>query len=111
MQYTTFGRRTGLRISELALGTGNFGTGWGAGAEPEVARAMFERYVEAGGNVIDTADAYQAGQSEEIVGRLVASRRDDLVVATKYTVGTGRAPASPARATPARTCACRWRAA
>lgn len=49
MRYTTFGRRTGLRVSQYALGTGNFGTGWGAGAEPGEARRMFDRFAEAAG--------------------------------------------------------------
>lgn len=86
MKYTTFGRNTGLRVSELALGTGNFGTGWGYGSEREEARTVFDRYVEAGGNFIDTADAYQFGQSEEMVGEFIAAERDRFVVATKYTL-------------------------
>ncbi|MGW2595149.1 hypothetical protein ACWCXC_33455 [Streptomyces sp. NPDC001515] len=49
MRYTTFGHRTGLRVSEYALGTANFGTGWGAGAEPDEARRIFDRFAEAGG--------------------------------------------------------------
>lgn len=65
MRCTTFGRRTGLRVSEYALGTGNFGTGWSAGTEREEAKAIFDRFGEAGGNCIDTADTYQAGQSEQ----------------------------------------------
>ncbi len=68
MRYTTFGRNTGLRVSELALGTGNFGTGWGYGSEKEEARAVFDGFANAGGNFIDTADTYQTGQSEELVG-------------------------------------------
>lgn len=87
MRYTTFGRRTGLRVSQYALGTGNFGTGWGAGAEREEAKQIFDRFVEAGGNFIDTADAYQFGQSEELLGEFVHADRDDLVLATKFTVG------------------------
>ncbi len=87
MRYTTFGRRTGLRVSELALGTGNFGTGWGAGTERDEAKAIFEAFVDAGGNFIDTADTYQAGQSEQLVGEFVHQDRDDLVLATKFTVG------------------------
>jgi aryl-alcohol dehydrogenase-like predicted oxidoreductase len=87
MDYQIFGRRTGLRVSELALGTGNFGTGWGYGAEPEDARKMFDRFVQAGGNFIDTADTYQFGQSERLVGELIASDRDTFVLATKYTLG------------------------
>lgn len=49
MRQTTFGRRTGLRVSEYALGTANFGTGRGAGAEPDEARRIFDRSAEAGG--------------------------------------------------------------
>jgi len=91
MKYTTFGRNTGLRVSELALGTGNFGTGWGYGSEREEAKQVFDSYAEAGGNFIDTADAYQFGQSEQLVGEFIAAERDHFVVATKYTLG-----ASPA---------------
>lgn len=87
MKYTTFGRKTGLRVSELALGTGNFGTGWGYGSERDEAKAVFDAYVEAGGNFIDTADTYQVGQSEQMVGDFIASNRDHFVVATKYTLG------------------------
>ncbi|WP_255991961.1 aldo/keto reductase [Chitinolyticbacter albus] len=87
MNYVSFGRRTGLRVSEIALGTGNFGNGWGHGAEPDEARRIFEGYVEAGGNFIDTADGYQAGQAEVLVGELIASQRDDFVLASKYTLG------------------------
>lgn len=92
MRYTTFGRRTGLRVSEYALGTGNFGTGWGAGTERDEAKTIFDRFVEAGGNFIDTADTYQVGQSEQLVGEFIHQDRDDLVLATKFTVG-----ASPER--------------
>ena len=87
MRYTTFGRRAGLRVSEYALGTGNFGTGWGAGTERDEAKAIFDRFVEAGGNFIDTADTYQVGQSEQLVGEFIHQDRDDLVLATKFTVG------------------------
>jgi len=86
MRYTTFGRNTGLRVSELALGTGNFGTGWGYGSEKEEARAVFDGYVNAGGNFIDTADSYQFGQSEQMIGDFIAADRDHFVIATKYTL-------------------------
>ncbi|MFD4509793.1 aldo/keto reductase [Streptomyces sp. NPDC058464] len=87
MRYTTFGRRTGLRVSEYALGTGNFGTGWGAGAEPDESRRMFDRFAEAGGTFLDTADSYQFGESEELVGKFIAADRDHFVLATKFTNG------------------------
>ncbi|GGU03846.1 hypothetical protein [Streptomyces lateritius] len=60
MRYTAFGRKTGLRVSEYALGTANFGTGWGAGAEPDVARRIFDRFAEASGTFLDSADSYLA---------------------------------------------------
>ncbi|MFD9004573.1 aldo/keto reductase [Streptomyces sp. NPDC059582] len=92
MRYTTFGRRTGLRVSEYALGAGNFGTGWGAGADPDESRRMFDRFAEAGGNFLDTADGYQFGESEELVGKFVAADRDHFVLATKFTNGAGPQP-------------------
>ncbi|HEY0800433.1 MAG TPA: aldo/keto reductase, partial [Steroidobacteraceae bacterium] len=87
MRYKLFGRGTGLRVSELALGCGTFGTRWGYGAEPAEARRMFDQYVEAGGNFIDTADTYQLGQSEELLGGFIGETRNDLVLATKFTFG------------------------
>ncbi len=86
MKYTTFGK-TGLRVSQIALGTGNFGTGWGHGAGPDVSKAIFDAYAEAGGNFIDTADVYQFGQSEEQLGILLTGRREEFVLATKFTKG------------------------
>jgi aryl-alcohol dehydrogenase-like predicted oxidoreductase len=88
MRYKLFGKHTGLRVSELVLGAGNFGTRWGHGAEPDEARRVFDAYADAGGNFIDTANGYQFGQSEEILGDLLAGRRDDFVLATKFTFGT-----------------------
>jgi aryl-alcohol dehydrogenase-like predicted oxidoreductase len=85
MQYKFLGR-TGLRVSELALGTANFGTRWGHGAEEPVAAEIYRRYRDAGGNVIDTASNYQAGESEEVVGRLIRSDRSDVVLATKFSL-------------------------
>jgi aryl-alcohol dehydrogenase-like predicted oxidoreductase len=86
MDYTPFGR-TGLRVSQLALGTGNFGTRWGYGCDPDESKAIFNAYAEAGGNFIDTADVYQFGQSEEILGVLLRGRRENFVLATKFTNG------------------------
>lgn len=86
MNYTVFGK-TGLRVSQIALGTGNFGTGWGHGADPDTSKAVFNAYVEAGGNFIDTADIYQFGQSEELLGSLLQGRRENFVLASKFTNG------------------------
>lgn len=87
LRYKIFGKQTGLKVSELALGTAMFGTRWGYGAEPEEARRIFDAYGEAGGNFIDTADGYQFGQSEELLGEFLGAERDNFVLATKYTGG------------------------
>jgi aryl-alcohol dehydrogenase-like predicted oxidoreductase len=92
MRYTTFGR-TGLRVSELVLGAMTFGEQGGVGAPIEECRRILDAYAEAGGNVVDTAINYRGGASEEILGELLAGRRDRFVVATKYTVT--RDPADP----------------
>ena len=87
MRYKVFGRHTGLRVSELVLGTGVFGTRWGHGSDPDEARRILDAYAEAGGNFIDTADSYQFGESEELLGQFLQGRRDDFVLATKFTQG------------------------
>ncbi|RJQ84190.1 aldo/keto reductase [Amycolatopsis panacis] len=89
MRHLNLGLRSGLRVSELALGTGNFGTAFGprTGADLPTARAIFESYAEAGGTMIDAADMYQAGESEVILGDLLGADRDRFVVSTKYTYG------------------------
>ncbi|HEY3557186.1 MAG TPA: aldo/keto reductase [Kribbella sp.] len=85
MRYTTFGR-TGLRVSELVLGAMTFGEQGGVGAPLEECRRIVDAYADAGGNVVDTAINYRGGASEEILGELLAGRRDRFVLATKYTV-------------------------
>ncbi|MEV4140648.1 aldo/keto reductase [Dactylosporangium sp. NPDC049742] len=85
MRYTTFGR-TGLRVSELVLGAMTFGEQGGVGAPIEECRRILDAYADAGGNTVDTAVNYRGGASEEILGELLAGRRDRFVVATKYTV-------------------------
>lgn len=93
MRYTTFGRRTGLRVSEYALGAANFGTGWATGAERDESKRMFDRFAEAGGTFIDTADVYQFGQfgqSESLLGEFLKADRDHFTVASKFTQGSAR---------------------
>ncbi|HXV14975.1 MAG TPA: aldo/keto reductase [Candidatus Krumholzibacteria bacterium] len=80
--------RSGLRVSPLCLGTMTFGTEWGWGADKEESRSVFDGYVEAGGNFIDTADYYTGGTSESWLGEFTQGRRDSLVLATKYTMCT-----------------------
>jgi aryl-alcohol dehydrogenase-like predicted oxidoreductase len=82
--------RSGLRVSRLALGTMNFGVdGFHAayGKTEEESEAIFRRFVEAGGNFIDTADFYTAGESERILGWLIAKagNRERLVLTSKFT--------------------------
>lgn len=90
MRHMTFGRTTGLRVSELCLGTANFGTLWGAGAGRDEARKIFDRFAEAGGTFVDTADNYQLGESEMVLGELLSADRDHFVVSTKFSLGPGR---------------------
>jgi aryl-alcohol dehydrogenase-like predicted oxidoreductase len=90
MEHFTFGRNNGLRVSALALGAGNFGTRWGYGAEFDTARTMFDKFADAGGTFIDTAASYQVGESEENLGKLLAGRRDQFTVATKWGRRCGR---------------------
>ncbi|HET6704684.1 aldo/keto reductase [Amycolatopsis sp.] len=80
MQYRTLGR-TGVQVSALALGAMNFGA-IGRTTQDE-ATAIVDAALEGGINVIDTADMYSGGESEELVGKAIAGRRDDIVLATK----------------------------
>ncbi len=75
---------SGLRVSPLCLGTMTFGTDWGWGADESASRAIFDRYVEAGGNFIATATLYAATTSGTYVGRFIKADRDRFVLATKY---------------------------
>ena len=83
MRYTILGR-SGLRVSQIALGTMTFGTAAEWSRSEAESRAVFDAYAAAGGNFIDTANLYTGGESESIVGRLVAGNRERFVVATKY---------------------------
>lgn len=85
MRYKLLGP-SGLRVSELCLGTMSFGDAWGFGADEQESHRILAAYREAGGNFIDLANKYHEGQSEEIVGRFLGSDRDRWVVATKYTL-------------------------
>jgi len=90
MQYRTLGG-TGTVVSTLCLGTMTFGQE----SEEDVAHAQLDQYVEAGGNLVDTADVYSRGTSEEIIGRWLAARpgvRERLVVATKGRFPMGDGP-------------------
>ena len=87
MKYRVLGR-SGLKVSELCLGTMTFGEDWGFGASKEESRKQFDIFAAAGGNFIDTANVYTKGTSERFVGAFVKSDRDRFVVATKYSIAT-----------------------
>lgn len=87
MRYKLLGS-SGLRVSELALGCMTFGEEWGFGASKEESRKIFDAYAQAGGNFIDTANAYTNGTSERFVSELVGGERERFVIATKYTLNT-----------------------
>lgn len=89
MRYKLLGR-SGLRVSELALGTMTFGEDWGWGASKVESGRIFDAFVSAGGNFVDTANNYTNGTSERFVGELIAADRDRFVVATKYTLTNRR---------------------
>ena len=83
MRYQLFGR-SGLRVSELALGVMTFGEEWGFGEARDECRRVFDTFVDAGGNFFDTANKYTDGTSERMLGEFVGRERDRYVVATKY---------------------------
>ena len=85
MRYKLLGR-SGLRVSELCLGTMTFGETWGWGASKAESKKMFDLFTKAGGNFIDTSINYTDGTSEEFLGDFLKTNRDYFVVATKYTL-------------------------
>lgn len=85
MKYQLFGN-TGLRISELSLGTMTFGNDWGWGADKATSAKIFDLYTAAGGNFIDTANLYSNGKSEKYIGEFIKSDRSHFVLGTKFTL-------------------------
>ena len=83
MNYKLLGK-SGLRVSELSLGTMTFGEDWGWGANKDESHKMFDAFAAAGGNFIDTADGYTNGTSEKMVGEFVKADRQRFVIATKF---------------------------
>ncbi|QDV36883.1 aldo/keto reductase [Tautonia plasticadhaerens] len=84
MRYRLLGN-SGLRVSELCLGTMTFGEDWGWGSSKDESRRILDAFFEAGGNFIDTANVYTNGTSEALLGEFLQGRRDQAVLATKYT--------------------------
>ena len=89
MKYQLLGK-SGLRVSEICLGAMTFGEEWGWGSSKEESHKIFNSYVDAGGNFIDTANKYTEGTSEKYIGEFIADDRDRFVLATKYTSNTKR---------------------
>jgi aryl-alcohol dehydrogenase-like predicted oxidoreductase len=85
MRYKLLGN-TGLKVSELCLGTMSFGTKWGFGADEKTSQEIANIYGEAGGNFLDTANKYHEGETEEICAKIISPDRERWVVATKYTL-------------------------
>jgi aryl-alcohol dehydrogenase-like predicted oxidoreductase len=86
MRYKLLGN-SGLRVSELCLGAGTFGTDWGPiGSDKAESQKIFDAFAEAGGNFLDTSNRYQEGSSERLVGEFVASNRDYFVIGSKFTL-------------------------
>ncbi|MGE0787618.1 MAG: aldo/keto reductase [Sandaracinaceae bacterium] len=95
LRYRLLGK-SGLRVSEICLGTMSFGQQWGFGADEATSRQVLDAYREAGGNFLDTANKYHGGETEEYVGRWLEGRRDQMVVATKFTLAMDHADVNSA---------------
>ncbi|CAN5202074.1 aldo/keto reductase [soil metagenome] len=85
MNSRLFGQ-SGLRVSELCLGTMGFGTEWKWGADKNLSKQIFDIYANAGGNFLDTANRYTEGSSEKFLGEFIKADRDHFVLATKYSL-------------------------
>ena len=87
MKYKQFGT-SNLKVSELCLGAMTFGEEFGIGAPEAESRRVFETFLEAGGNFVDTANIYNQGTSERMLSGFIEGRRDDVVLASKYSLST-----------------------
>ena len=89
MKFKTL-KRSGLKVSEICLGTMTFGEEFGIGAPKAICRDIYTAFRDAGGNFIDTADMYNAGTSERMLGTFIAQEREQIVLATKYSLNTSK---------------------
>ena len=85
MRYKLFGK-TGLRVSELSLGTMTFGEAWNWGASSDESARMLDVFLDRGGNFVDTANVYTNGESEQFLGTALQGRRAKVVLSTKFTL-------------------------
>jgi aryl-alcohol dehydrogenase-like predicted oxidoreductase len=91
LKYKPLGN-SGLLVSELCLGTMVFGEGSSRGTDPQTAEKIIHKYLDAGGNHLDTANVYADGRSEEIVGAAIKGQRDKVILATKVRFSTDEGP-------------------
>src|SRR5213594_1852094 len=91
MKYRLLGK-SGLRVSEAALGTMTFGEEWGWGTAKDEARKVYDAFREAGGNFIDTANLYTNGESESFLGEFMKGHRPSVVLATYTNASPGTDP-------------------
>src|SRR5258708_39303719 len=89
--------KSGLRVSELCLGTMTFGEDWGWGSPRDEARQIYDAFREAGGNFVETANVYTNGTSETLLGEFMSGHRGRVVLATK---SNGPGPTPPPNAPP-----------
>jgi len=90
MEYRTLGR-SGLKVSELCLGTMTFGDDWGWGADAAESRRIFDAFADRGGTFVDSSNNYTDGTSETLVGEFAEHARERFVLATKYSLTIDRA--------------------
>lgn len=90
MRYQLLGP-SGLRVSQICLGTMSFGEQWGFGADAATSHAILDTFEQAGGTFIDTANKYHGGETEEIIGQWLPTRRERMVLATKFTLAMDHA--------------------
>jgi len=88
MRYKLLGK-SGLRVSEICLGTITFGSEMNWGASSQESQKIYENFREAGGNFIDTANVYTHGASEKLIGEFITSERERVVISTKYSGSSG----------------------
>lgn len=85
MKYKLLGK-TGIKVSELCLGTMTFGTDWNFGSDKEESKRIYDAFANAGGNFFDTANIYTKGTSETYLGEFISSERENMVIASKYSL-------------------------
>ena len=110
MRYKLLGK-SGLRVSELCLGTMTFGEDWGWGSTKDESRKIYDAFLEAGGNFIDTANVYTNGTSERLLGEFMHGHRERIVAGDEVHQRRPGQPIPTPPATSARAWCRRWKPA